>query len=559
MEELKNIITETLTIIKSVGATAREVNRKSIERKDITKNSATIMERLIKTNAKLKTNFDKVNRNLENSLNGINSNSTEVNRNISILTSVTDSLNKIKSDFSHIEEEIIELRKIVNEIKKDTDSIFSLALNASIVSSKYTSTSGVFDVLANKLNEMSNFINQNLEIIIKVVKPITEGIQKLILANDSVIQEISKGYSNYVDMPKILEKQTASIESLITQAADSIKLIEEQSKNLGDISNMITQMLSDAEGSINGSANVYTFSDNLATEVSKLLKNDTLDQSFEKQIANLSEKSGTVTETASRVNSKSKNQFDFSKDCLKFVEAIIKEDRSIRDTAEHFSKESISNNSVSDQISNTLSVITKQFSEVEENLRDSGKTIQKFNEDYKQIDNIIEFLKNILKSMHLIGMYSRIESARDEEKFSGFINISANITKLQKKIQNNIPVIEKNINDTHQLIDSVNNGFKKISADFYNISESSDKIIQQLGDIISISSNTEELSEEILKNSHDIGSLLGTLKDNINKLPEIVKVPIDGSAANMERGKQLEIKFKSVITKLNEVEVKAAS
>ncbi|MDA3900803.1 MAG: methyl-accepting chemotaxis protein [Spirochaetes bacterium] len=554
MQDIKEQIASSQQLSQLITSTASDVNKKSLERKKITAVSRTVLEQLINRNDTMIANFETVLTNLQDSQRAISSNSDSIISNKDILSSIIERLVTVGGELAQMEQEIEKLTEIVDEIKGDTNKIFSLALNASIVSSKYSNTSGVFDILANKLNEMSNFINQNLEIIVSVVRPITEGVQKLIKANESVLHEIGEGTKSLDELNSVLGKQVESIKELFDRADISGKEIKEQKQMLNDVNQMIIQMDSDAQQSIQGSSNVTDLAKNLQEEVTHFLSIHNYNDDFIDRVNITKEKAQHIWQNAENVNLKSKNQLQFSKNCEEFNEKIIKESIQLQETAEIMNKQTGENSKVSEDISANLTRLTRQIGDIETNMNDSGRTIQKFNDDYKQIDNILEFLKNILKSMHLIGMYSRIESARDTEEFAGFMNISSNITNLQKEIQNNIPVIEKNINDTHQLIDSVNSAFKHISADFDIISGSSNQIIAQLEDIVTTNRKTETTSSSMLENSTQIITLLNSLDNHLSELSTVVEFPIEGSSKNVERGKQIEDIFNEIIKQVQMME-----
>jgi methyl-accepting chemotaxis protein len=554
MQDIKEQIASSQQLSQLITSTASDVNKKSLERKKITAVSRTVLEQLINRNDTMIANFETVLTNLQDSQRAISSNSDSIISNKDILSSIIERLVTVGGELAQMEQEIEKLTEIVDEIKGDTNKIFSLALNASIVSSKYSNTSGVFDILDNKLNEMSNFINQNLEIIVSVVRPITEGVQKLIKANESVLHEIGEGTKSLDELNSVLGKQVESIKELFDRADISGKEIKEQKQMLNDVNQMIIQMDSDAQQSIQGSSNVTDLAKNLQEEVTHFLSIHNYNDDFIDRVNITKEKAQHIWQNAENVNLKSKNQLQFSKNCEEFNEKIIKESIQLQETAEIMNKQTGENSKVSEDISANLTRLTRQIGDIETNMNDSGRTIQKFNDDYKQIDNILEFLKNILKSMHLIGMYSRIESARDTEEFAGFMNISSNITNLQKEIQNNIPVIEKNINDTHQLIDSVNSAFKHISADFDIISGSSNQIIAQLEDIVTTNRKTETTSSSMLENSTQIITLLNSLDNHLSELSTVVEFPIEGSSKNVERGKQIEDIFNEIIKQVQMME-----
>ncbi len=540
MADIQNNIKNINNIINEVTDTSTNVNRLSHRRKDLTEDSNVLINKLKNSNSILRKNFDKIYQNLNDSLMEITSNSEEFRKNIEHFTGIITNINNIKSTLDVLEGEIARLTTMVNEVKDDTDEIFSLALNASIVSSKYTHTSSVFDILADRLNEMSSFIDQNLTDIVKVVRPITDGINKLTYKNAMVLSEIEDGYESFIEFPNILDKQKESIDELLLRAYMSGTKIDDQSKMLSDIHDKVTQMHSDADESINGSGNVKQLSEELGDKITMVDYKFQQNEPYRDIVEYIRENSATIWHSAQRVNEKSKSQLDFSLKCVDFCDSIISESTELKSTTEVFNEQSAENNTTAKNVSLNLSTLTSKLDIIKTNILDSNSTIEQFNENYLQIDNIVTFLKNILKQMNVIGMYSRIESARDPEEFAGFITISDNIRSLQNHIHNNIPLIEENILKTHQLITNVNTYFNDISTVFKTIADSSVGIIKKLGEITVISSESERISQNILNENREIDNKLNQLRNFLIKLSEVVKKPIEGSAANIERGKNIE-------------------
>ncbi|MBN1499522.1 MAG: hypothetical protein JW982_05180 [Spirochaetes bacterium] len=546
MRTANEIIDDILETVSRVAGTAAEVNKNSVLRKDITENSVEMCEMLSDETGKFIENFLNIKTNLNSSMELIQDNDDRISGCTGILSSIISDLTDIKNDLSGTENEIIKLTGLVDEIRNDTDDIFSLALNAAIVSSKYSNTSGVFDILANKLNEMSNFITQNLENIVNVVRPITEGVSRLVDENDIIMKEISKGTNTFVSLPEALENQNSVLGKLIGKGLTAEPKINKMAEMLNELKHQLEQMDSDAKEAIAGSSSVRNFAENLVDDVSKNISVNTESESgmpddFILKIENIKKKSENIHVTASNVNKKSKNQLSFTEGCLEITNSIYSFTNELKDTAVAFNLESEENDESVTKISSAIVELVDQLKSTETKILHSNDTIQAFNEDYKKIDNIIEFLKNILKSMHLIGMYSRIESARDIDQYEGFMNISANISKSQTDIQNNIPKIESNISDTHLKIDKVNRSFKKIYADFTQITDVSKMIIRQLNEMINISKVNRNTINTILEISEKSFTHSGNLRKYLNKLTEVVRIPIEGSAANMERGQHVSV------------------
>ncbi|HPY04112.1 MAG TPA: methyl-accepting chemotaxis protein [Spirochaetota bacterium] len=533
MEEMDSLTKETIS-------TAKDVNRNSRLRKTLTEESMGLLDKVIESSSSIKESFEVVRKNLSDSSNDVEDTIKDVKDSDYTITSVVSNLTNIKNDLNGIAREIQRLTMIVGEIKRDTDKIFTLALNASIVSSKYSSKSGVFDILANKLNEMSNFISQNLENIVKVVQPFTDGVKSLIDDNEAVLSDVTKGSEFFSEIPVILQSQRDSVMELVRKAEESASRIESQKVMLLDVKSRFITMGNDAVSAIEGSDNVRVFSEKLSDEIQEAKKALSFDLKFYNQTDAIKQKAVSIWKQATNVNEKSKSQLEFADQAVSFTADVISQAHSLKSFSEMFLNQSIQNKEVSNKISDKLLTMNTQLKEVSGRIGDANSTIQRFVNNYKQIDNILEFLKNILKSMHLIGMYSRIESARDIDVFEGFMNISANIGVLQKEIQNNIPNIEKNIFQTHQLINSVNGKFSTIHSDFANISNVSERIISELKVIINLSGESENTSKTVFDKSKEISVLLDQLLEKIKKLPEVTKIPVEGSAGNIERGKRME-------------------
>ena len=102
---------------------------------------------------------------------------------------------------------------------------------------------------------------------------------------------------------------------------------------------------------------------------------------------------------ATSVNEKSKSQLEFAGQAVSFTSDVISQAHSLKTFSVMFLNQSIQNREVSNKISDRLMTMNTQLKEVSGRIGDANTTIQRFNNNYKQIDNILEFLKNILKSM----------------------------------------------------------------------------------------------------------------------------------------------------------------
>jgi len=540
MRTIKELIKDISLTVNEITATARYVNNDSRSRKNITTKSLELVSNLMDGSTELKSNFSEIVQNLVASQLGINNNSIEFKSNLEHFSDIISNLNNVKKTLNVLEKKIDNLTSIVDEIKIDTEEIFILALNASIESNKYSHDAKVFDVLAYKLNEMSNFINQNLISIGHVVDPIIEGIGRLISDNTGILDDVKKGHDNFIRFTGILDKQKNSIDELLLKNNISGAKIDDQQMKLEEISEKVNQMDRDADEAIKGSGNVIKSGENLGGVITGVISEWDDGNNYLEKIDFVHDQSSSISQNAQNVNKKSKSQLEFSVSCVSFCDSIIAESFELQKTTKTVEEQSVKNNKMAESMSRKLGHLTTQLSTIQNRISESNKTIHTFNENYEQINNIINFLKSILKSMKVIAMYSRIEASRDPKEFEGFMTIYKNINNLQNHIQKNIPLVDDNISKTHKLIEKINIYFKEIFSVFLTISKNSNRIIEKIEEVTSVSAGSKSVSETIVKESKEIDALLNDLRKFLLELSEVVKKPIEGSSGNIERGKKIE-------------------
>lgn len=536
-------IDSILKTVTEVIETAQNVNKQSYVRKQITSETLMLLTELSDKNSMVISNYNQVFSSLQNYISGITRNRTTFKTNIDLFKGIIGSIDLIKNRLIDITSKISDLIKIVDTIKKDTEEINTLATNATIVSSKYNTS--VFQILSAKLNNLTQYINQNLEHIITFVSPIKDSIDNLKNINLLVIKDIESGYHNFLLFLEKFGHQENVVDKQVQKAELSREKIESQKDMLADINTQVYQMDSDAGRAIEGSGNVMKIGESLKTATEMLLSssdnNKTIDE-YIKTIEFITEQGATIWATAKNVNARSKSQLVFSYSSLEFCKSIIKQSEELGNTVNIFNKQSIDNNQLAMKIGVSIKELLNQLLEIENRIVDSNKTLKKFIDDYLTINNIIDILKTILKLMKIIGIYSRIEASRDPVAYEGFLTISKNIQKLQNKIRNTLPKIEGNIKETKVIIDQVNESYKNISTVFTNIRKNSITFTNELNEISQISTEAENISKLILDESLNLQTLLSDLENYLNKLTEVVQVPIEGSAKNIKRGKLIESK-----------------
>lgn len=137
----------------------------------------------------------------------------------------------------------------------------------------------------------------------------------------------------------------------------------------------------------------------------------------------------------------------------------------IKSTKKHVEIQELSNNlnDALSQITEAISNIAVGVQNVSEANRKIQHTIQEANEQVKNTDEILKFVKNIADQTNLLGLNAAIEAARAGESGKGFGVVAQEIRKLStssnesiKKINGILKNIQKYVNDISSDINRTN-------------------------------------------------------------------------------------------------------
>ncbi|WP_242864409.1 methyl-accepting chemotaxis protein [Clostridium botulinum] len=104
------------------------------------------------------------------------------------------------------------------------------------------------------------------------------------------------------------------------------------------------------------------------------------------------------------------------------------------------------------------------------------ENVEKTNNEAKNTDEILEFVKNIANKTNLLGLNAAIEAARAGESGKGFNVVATEIRKLSKssaesikKIENIIKNIQFSVSNITKNINQINVSFKEQASEFEEI------------------------------------------------------------------------------------------
>lgn len=558
--DIRSQVEELEKIGGNIRVSAGNVYTGSNSRKDITDDSIELMTKSFELNENVKSGFFELVDDFQKSLKMIE----EVVPTVSLISSLLDEsikdLVKQKTGFETLNTDITQMSSIIDNVKKDTDDIGSLALNASIVSSKYAHFSGVFDILSNNLNEMASYISRNLLSITGVIEPILSALNNVITENDLIVGSVQDIYK----LLTVLEEAFVTLKSEVTDILDEAGKIVDQlgarNELLENLDSMIKQMGADADNAIVNSSGNMQLADQvvgLAVEVRGIVRrrrNEAASSDLYKKIENLGELGHTVWKNANITNNNSKGQVDFSRQCIESCDRLVKNNTLLDNVAKSLAKNAETIADTAKHIEETMNKLRANLEDMNEKRQSGQDYMEQFNNDYNEMDTVIDFLKNILKTMNMIGILSRIESSREPEDYVQFLTISDNISALQNSISNNIISIEESIEHSRTLINDVNEEFGDLLNFFTDIRSNGLKIRASAESMLEISLRSQEGTNYISDKSGEMNESINAVHKLLEDLLDVVASPIRFSAQNIENGRRIE----EICKMIQEAEEKAS-
>ncbi len=157
---------------------------------------------------------------------------------------------------------------------------------------------------------------------------------------------------------------------------------------------------------------------------------------------------------------------------------------------------------LSQNLSNALSQITKSSNEVLKTIQNVALTnsdilenVEKTNNEAKNTDEILEFVKNIANKTNLLGLNAAIEAARAGESGKGFNVVATEIRKLSKSSAESINKIEDIIKNIQLSVSNITKNINQINVSFQEQASEVGEINAAIENLTSTAKALENISK----------------------------------------------------------------
>lgn len=205
-----------------------------------------------------------------------------------------------------------------------------------------------------------------------------------------------------------------------------------------------------------------------------------------------------------------------------------------------------------DSVNNVITSIETVQSTVE-NMK---ATIIELTEKSNKIKDILDTIKGIAKTTHLLSLNANIEAARAGEAGKGFAVVAGEVKKLAENSSNSADEIDSIITEismvTKHTLDIINQGTQKV-LESTSIAENAGQAINQM---MESAERTKEISTQIseaIKQQADKNQFLISVIDEMVQVSEKVKAFNENIAVNADRQKASLSNLKGTITNLEKL------
>lgn len=157
---------------------------------------------------------------------------------------------------------------------------------------------------------------------------------------------------------------------------------------------------------------------------------------------------------------------------------------------------------LSQNLSIALSQITKFSNEVLKTIQNVALTnsdilenVEKTNNEAKNTDEILEFVKNIANKTNLLGLNAAIEAARAGESGKGFNVVATEIRKLSKSSAESINKIEDIIKNIQLSVSNITKNINQINVSFQEQASEVGEINAAIENLTSTAKALENISK----------------------------------------------------------------
>jgi len=258
------------------------------------------------------------------------------------------------------------------------------------------------------------------------------------------------------------------------------------------------------------------------------------------EIASLSQK---VFDNATKVNAAAKSRSAFADTVVELATKVAEDATSIETLA---TRANGALRDVEARFSDIVGQVGRLENQVGRGLnatRSAKEVLGRFNEDFRRIDEMAGYIRDVAKQTNLLALNATIEAARAGDAGQGFLVVASEVKELAKnsgesaeQINTMLDELSTSATSLTQQIDELSEAMETAAG----ATQSGQSEIQaQIDGIRSAIEQALEVADRTLSHAGDQSRQVTEVVDKVGEMADHTRSAIDGSAANIEVGRNL--------------------
>ncbi|MCM1988637.1 ABC transporter substrate-binding protein [Oceanirhabdus seepicola] len=204
----------------------------------------------------------------------------------------------------------------------------------------------------------------------------------------------------------------------------------------------------------------------------------------------------------------------------------------------------------------SLDAIMESFLNIKHTVENMSSAMNKLSEKSNEIKGIVDIIKQISKTTHLLSLNANIEAARAGEAGRGFTIVAQEVKKLanssSESADNINSIIDEMAKVTNETLNIVENGVQTVEESALAVEKSG----IAFGDIMTSIEKTKNISNQInqvMNEQADKNQYMMTVVDDMVKVSDMVKVFNENISINADKQKAVLNILESAIKNLSEM------
>ncbi len=271
---------------------------------------------------------------------------------------------------------------------------------------------------------------------------------------------------------------------------------------------------------------------------------------FEDALAEIASLSQKVFDNATKVNAAAKSRSAFADTVVDLATKVAEDATSIETLATR------ANNALR-EVEERFSDIVGQVGRLEDQVgrglnatRSAKEVLGRFNEDFRRIDEMAGYIRDVAKQTNLLALNATIEAARAGDAGQGFLVVASEVKELAKNSGESAEQINAMLDELSSSATSLTQQIDELSEAMETAAgatQSGQSEIQaQIDSIRAAIQQALEVADRTLTHAGDQSRQVSEVVDKVGEMADHTRSAIDGSAANIEVGRNLLVQVGTV-------------